>query len=65
MTTAKREYDVCGAVCNEPPGYWHTHRCGKRAKFVARDGVPVCGIHNNEDKRREDLGLNSAYRDTR
>lgn len=34
----------CVAQVSEPPGYWHSHTCGKPAKGE-REGQPVCGIH--------------------
>lgn len=47
--------DVCREQVGEPPGYWHFHTCGRRAKWVvavARIGggggfaeQSVCGIH--------------------
>lgn len=36
----------CEWEVDEPPGYWHTHRCNRKAAFE-REGHPVCGTHKN------------------
>lgn len=35
---------TCKAQCQEPPGYWHTHTCGRRS-VTEREGLPLCKQH--------------------
>jgi hypothetical protein len=40
----------CSEPVAEPPGYWHTHACDRRAAYLVRKKLAervVCGIHRN------------------
>lgn len=42
--------ETCQEMVGEPPGFWHEHVCGRRAKFVVtgrweQHQIHVCGTH--------------------
>lgn len=45
---------ICCAQCEEPPGYWHTHTCGRRAT-TTHHGVALCTQHARMADKRPHL----------
>lgn len=46
---------ICDEEVSEPPGYWHSHRCGNKARYIvlfkSNKQESYCGIHVKRWKR--------------